>query len=304
MGWCRLECERMQEIVVLSGKGGTGKTVVTASFAALSQSKVLCDCDVDAADLHLLLRPTVLETHAFRGRPLAEIDPDKCSRCGLCLDICRFDAIRDFRVDPFACEGCRLCQQVCPEEAVTLRENLAGHWYVSDTRYGPLVHARLGPGKENSGELVAAVRARARKIAREQDAEYILSDGPPGIGCPVISSLSNASLALIVTEPSLSGIHDLERVLAVCRHFRVTSLVCINKHDLDENATRRIRHHCRRAGVEVAAMIPFDTAVTEAVVQGVPPVEYSDGLAARAVVQLWQDVVKGLSKEKRAHARV
>jgi MinD superfamily P-loop ATPase len=294
----------MQEIVVLSGKGGTGKTVVTASFAALSRGNVLCDCDVDAADLHLLLRPTVRETHEFWGRPLAEIDLDKCSRCGLCLDVCRFDAIRDFRVDPFACEGCRLCQEVCPEEAVTLRENLAGHWYLSDTRYGPLVHARLGPGKENSGELVAAVRGRARKVAREQDAEYILSDGPPGIGCPVISSLSNASLALIVTEPSLSGIHDLERVLAVCRHFRVTPLVCINKHDLDEDATRQIRHYCRQVGVEVAAMIPFDAAVTEAVVQGVPLVEYSEGPAARGIASLWQGVVKGLSKEKKAHARV
>jgi MinD superfamily P-loop ATPase len=294
----------MQEIVVLSGKGGTGKTVVTASFAALSRSKVLCDCDVDAADLHLLLHPAVGETHEFWGRPLAEIDPDTCSRCGLCLDACRFDAIHDFRVDPFACEGCRLCQSVCPEEAVALRENLAGYWYVSDTRYGPLVHARLGPGKENSGELVAAVRGRARKIAREQGAEYILSDGPPGIGCPVISSLSNASLALIVTEPSLSGIHDLERVLAVCRHFRVTALVCINKHDLDENATRRIRHYCDQAGVEVAAMIPFDTAVTEAVVQGVPLVEHSEGPAARGIASLWRGVVERLSKEERAHARV
>jgi MinD superfamily P-loop ATPase len=294
----------MQEIVVLSGKGGTGKTVVTASFAALSRSKVLCDCDVDAADLHLLLRPTVVETHAFRGRPLADIDPDKCSRCGLCVDVCRFEAIRDFRVDPFACEGCRLCHEVCREEAVTLRENLAGHWYVSDTRYGPLVHARLCPGKENSGELVAAVRGRARKIAREQDAQYILSDGPPGIGCPVISSLSNASLALIVTEPSLSGIHDLERVLAVCRHFRVTPLVCINKHDLDEDATHRVWGHCQQTAVEVAATIPFDPLVTKAVVQGVPLVEYSDGPAARAVAQLWQDVLEALSKERRAHASV
>jgi len=294
----------MQEIVVLSGKGGTGKTVVLASFAALSRSMVLCDCDVDAADLHLLLRPTVLETHEFWGRPLAEIDLGKCSRCGLCLEVCRFDAIQDFRVDPFACEGCALCRQVCPEEAVSMGENLAGHWYVSDTRYGRLVHARLGPGKENSGDLVAVVRGRARRMAREQDAEYILSDGPPGIGCPVISSLSNVDLALIVTEPSLSGIHDLERVLAVCGHFGVTPLVCINKHDLDEDATRRIGHYCRQAGVEVAAMIPFDAAVTEAVVQGVPLVEFSDGPAARGIAHLWQDVVKRLGKEKQAYAHV
>jgi MinD superfamily P-loop ATPase len=294
----------MQELVVLSGKGGTGKTVVTASFASLSRSKVLCDCDVDAADLHLLLHPAIEETHEFWGRPLAEIDLGKCSGCGLCADACRFDAIRDLRVDPFACEGCRLCREVCPEDAVSMRENLAGHWYVSDTRYGPLVHARLGPGKENSGELVAVVRGRAREMAREYGAEYILSDGPPGIGCPVISSLSNASLALIVTEPSLSGVHDLERVLAVCQHFGVTALVCINKHDLDGDATQRIRDYCRHTGVEVAATIPFDPQVTEAVVQGVPLVEFSDSPAARSMVALWEDVVTALKKRRQTHAPV
>lgn len=294
----------MREIVVLSGKGGTGKTVVLASFAAMSRSKVLCDCDVDAADLHLLLRPTVRETHEFWARPVADIDSDACNRCGLCVEVCRFDAIQDFRVDLLACEGCRLCHEVCPEEAVTMRDNLAGYWYVSDTRYGPLIHARLGPGKENSGELVAVVRGHARKTAQERGVDYVLSDGPPGIGCPVISSLSNVSLALIVTEPSLSGIHDLERVLALCRHFGVTAVVCINKHDLDEDATRRIQDYCRAAKVDVAAMIPFDQAVIEAVVQGVPVVEHSDGPAARCIAQLWQDLVQQLSEEKRAHAHV
>jgi MinD superfamily P-loop ATPase len=294
----------VQEIVVLSGKGGTGKTVVLASFAALSRSKVLCDCDVDAADLHLLLKPTPQEEHEFWGRPVADIEPDACSRCGLCLEVCRFDAIHDFRVDPFACEGCTLCREVCPEEAVTMREDLAGHWYVSDTRYGALVHACLRPGKENSGELVAVVRRQARRIAQEQGAEYILNDGPPGIGCPVISSLSNVRLALIVSEPSLSGIHDLERVLEVCRHFRVTSLVCVNKHDLDEKATRRIQDYCRRAKVDVAATIPFDPAVTEAVVRGIPVVEYSDGPAARHIAQLWQSLDRTLREEKTAHAYV
>lgn len=294
----------MQEIVVLSGKGGTGKTVVAASFAALSRRTVLCDCDVDAADLHLLLRPTVRETHEFWGRPLAHIDLEACDRCGLCEEACRFDAIRDFRVDPFACDGCALCRDVCPEEAVTMRENLAGHWYVSDTRHGPLVHARLRPGAENSGELVATLRNHARRLAADRQAEYILSDGPPGIGCPVISSLSNASLALIVTEPSLSGVHDLERVLAVCRHFGVTALVCINKHDLDQEAVQRIEEYCSRAKVDVVAKIPFDQTVTEAVVQGVPVVEYSDGSAARCVAQLWQDVVKALREESQAHAHV
>jgi len=280
----------MQEIVVLSGKGGTGKTVVTASFAALSRSKVLCDCDVDAADLHLLLRPTVLETHEFWGRPLADIDLEACNRCGLCLEFCRFDAIQDFRVDPFACEGCTLCREVCPQEAVSMRENLAGHWYVSDTRYGPMVHARLGPGKENSGELVAVVRGRARRMAQEQGAEYILTDGPPGIGCPVISSLPNVSLALIVSEPSLSGIHDLERVLGLCRHFGVSPLVCINKYDLSEENSRCIEDHCGDVGVEVVGRIPFDPDVNEAVVQGRPVVEVFGGAASREIRALWEAI--------------
>lgn len=280
----------MREVVVLSGKGGTGKTVVAASFAALARSKVLCDCDVDAADLHLLLRPTVRETHEFWGRPLADIDLEACDRCGLCLEVCRFDAIQDFRVDPLACDRCGLCQHVCPREAVTMREDPCGHWYVSETRYGPLVYARLGPGRENSGELVAAVRGRARRMAMEQGADYILSDGPPGIGCPVISSLSSANLALIVSEPSLSGIHDLGRILAVCHHFGVAALVCINKYDLDEEGTRRIENSCRRVGVDVALRIPFDTAVNEAIVQGVPVVEFSDGPASRGMAELWEAV--------------
>jgi MinD superfamily P-loop ATPase len=294
----------VREIVVLSGKGGTGKTVVLASFAALSRTKVLCDCDVDAADLHLLLQPTVQETHEFWGRPVADIELDACNHCGLCLEVCRFDAIHDFQVDPLACEGCALCREVCPEEAVTMRDDLAGHWYVSATRHGSLVHARLRPGKENSGELVAVVRGHARKIAREQGVAYILNDGPPGIGCPVISSLSNVSLALIITEPSLSGIHDLQRVLEVCRHFRVTPLVCVNKHDLDEKATRRIRDYCSREKVDVTATIPFDRAVTEAVVRGVPVVEYSDGPAARRIAQLWQDLDGTPREEKRTYAHV
>jgi MinD superfamily P-loop ATPase len=280
----------MKEIVVLSGKGGTGKTSVLASFAALADNKVLCDCDVDAADLHLVLQPTVRETHEFEGLQVAHIDPEKCSECGVCVDYCRFEAIRDFQVDPLACEGCRLCVQVCPLEAISMRDTLAGHWYVSDTKYGPLVHARLAAAQENSGKLVTAVRQKARAIAESTGAEYILSDGPPGIGCPVISSLSGANLALIVTEPSLSGIHDLERVLGVCRHFGVRPLVCINKHDLSEENSRRIEEYCGETGIEMAARIPFDTAVTEAIVQGVPLVELSDGPASRQMKELWKVV--------------
>jgi MinD superfamily P-loop ATPase len=280
----------MREIVVLSGKGGTGKTVVAASLAALADNKVLCDCDVDAANLHLLLQPKVSETHEFWGQKVAAIDQQACTSCGLCLDVCRFDAIQEFQVDPLSCEGCGFCLHVCPEQAVTMVDALAGHWYVSDTRYGPLVHARLDAGQENSGKLVTAVRQKARAIAKEEGSDYILSDGPPGIGCPVISSLSGASLALIVSEPSLSAIHDLERVLAVCRHFGVKALVCINKYDLHEGNSRHIEDYCRQAGIDVGAKIPFDTMVSDAIAQGVPVVEFDDGVVSQQMEELWKVV--------------
>jgi MinD superfamily P-loop ATPase len=280
----------MKEIVVLSGKGGTGKTVVVGSLAALADNKVLCDCDVDAANLHLVLQPTVRETHEFWGQKVAVIDREGCTGCGLCLDACRFDAIEEFQVDPLSCEGCGFCLHVCPEQAVTMVDTLAGYWYVSDTRFGPLVHARLGAGQENSGKLVAAVRQKARDIAKDEGSAYILSDGPPGIGCPVISSLSGASLALIISEPSLSAIHDLERVLAVCRHFGVKALVCINKYDLDEANSRHIEDYCRQAGIDVGAKIPFDTVVNDAIAQGVPVVEFGDGVVSERMEELWKVV--------------
>jgi len=280
----------MREIVVLSGKGGTGKTSIVGSLAALASGKVLADCDVDAADLHLLLSPSVKQENEFWSGQLAHIDEAKCTECGLCQELCRFDAIKDYKVNPIACEGCGFCSQVCPEEAITMRENMSGHWFVSDTKYGPLVHARLGIAQENSGKLVAQVRQEARRIAEEQGLDYIISDGPPGIGCPVISSLSGASLALMVTEPTLSGIHDLERVLGVCRHFGVPGMVCINKYDLNEENSRRIEDYCRKQGIKLAAKVPFDNAVTEAIVRGVPVVEYADGAVSREIEGLW-DVI-------------
>lgn len=280
----------MREIVVLSGKGGTGKTSIVGSLAALARGKVLADCDVDAADLHLLLSPAVKQENEFWSGQLACIDEAKCTECGLCQELCRFDAIEDYKVDPVACEGCGFCWHICPAEAITMQENMSGHWFVSDTKYGPLVHARLGIAQENSGKLVAQVRQQARRIAEEQGLEYIISDGPPGIGCPVISSLSGAGLALMVAEPTLSGIHDLERVLGVCRHFSVPATVAINKYDLNEDNTHRIEDHCRKQGIGLAAKIPFDNAVTEAIVRGVPVVEYADGKVSREIEGLW-DVI-------------
>lgn len=277
----------MKEVVVLSGKGGTGKTSIVGSLAALAEDKVLADCDVDAADLHLLLSPSERMRNEFWSGQVAHIDEDKCTECGLCQELCRFNAIEDFRVDAVSCEGCGFCFHVCPVEAITMSERMAGYWFISDTRYGPLVHARLGVAQENSGKLVAVVRQQAKQIAEEQGLDYIISDGPPGIGCPVISSLSGAGLALLVTEPSLSGIHDLERVLGVCRHFGVPAMVCINKYDLNEENTRQIEDQCLSQGVEVAGRIPFDNVVTESIVQGVPVVEYSDGNVTREIERMW-----------------
>lgn len=289
----------MKEVVVLSGKGGTGKTSIVGSLAAIAKNKVMADCDVDAADLHLLLDPAVKEENEFWSGQVAVIDEEKCIQCGLCQDLCRFDAISDtidyFRIDPISCEGCGFCSHLCPVEAITMKDNLAGCWFVSDTRYGPLVNARFGIAQENSGKLVALVRQQARKIAEDNNLNYIISDGPPGIGCPVISSLSGASLALLVTEPTLSGIHDLERVLQVCNHFGVPALACINKYDLNEDNTNRIEDYCLKQGVAVVAKIPFDNVVTESIVQGMPVVEYSEGRVAGEIRGLWQRITETLS---------
>ena len=286
----------MKEVVVLSGKGGTGKTSIVGSFAALAKNKVLVDCDVDAATLHFLLQPAIREKQEFWSGQVAVIDEKKCTQCGLCQEQCRFVAIKNFNVDAVSCEGCGFCSHICPAEAITVKENMAGHWFISDTRYGPLLHARLGIAQENSGKLVALVRQQARELAEKQRADYIISDGPPGIGCPVISSLSGANEALLVTEPTLSGIHDLERVLGVCHHFGVPALVCINKYDINEDNTRQIEYYCLSQGVEVAARIPFDNIVTKAMVAGLPVVEYSQNGVSHQIEALWELVSKSLAK--------
>jgi MinD superfamily P-loop ATPase len=284
----------MKELVILSGKGGTGKTCIVGSFAAIAQSKVMADCDVDAADLHLLLNPSVREEKEFQSGQVAVIDEDKCIQCGLCQDLCRFDAIHDFIIDPVSCEGCSFCAHICPVEAIVMNECKSGDWYISDSKYGPLVHARLRIAQENSGKLVALVRKQAKELAEKNNLDYVICDGPPGIGCPVISSLSGASLALIVTEPTLSGIHDMERVLGVCKHFDVPALVCINKYDINEENTVAIQNYCSTKGVEVAAMIPFDNVVTEAMVKGISVVEYSKGRVTKEIESLWQYIDRKL----------
>jgi MinD superfamily P-loop ATPase len=284
----------MKEVVVLSGKGGTGKTSITASFAALAKSRVLVDCDVDAADLHLILKPVVQKRQEFWSGQVAVIDKEKCIQCDVCRSLCRFEAIKDYRVDPISCEGCGFCSRLCPVGAIKMEECLAGHWFVSSTRYGYLVHARLGTARENSGKLVATIRKEARHIAEKDNLDFVIGDGPPGIGCPVISSLSGTNLAVLVTEPTLSGIHDLERVLEICRHFEVPALVCVNKYNLNEENTHQIESYCRDEGVEVAARIPFDNVVTEAMIEELPVVEFSRGQVSQEIEKLWDDISRRL----------
>lgn len=287
----------MKEVVVLSGKGGTGKTSIVGCFAALASNKVLADCDVDAADLHLLLKPSVREKREFWSGQTAVIDGKLCTQCGMCETVCRFNAVKDFVIDPLACEGCGFCVHVCPEHCITMKERMAGHWFISDTRHGPLVHAQLGIAAENSGKLVTVVRNQARIIAKKENLAHIIIDGPPGIGCPVISSLSGVNLALLVTEPTLSGMHDLERVIGLCQHFGVPAMVCINKYDVNEDNSRRIAEQCSAQGIQVAAQIPFDTSVTKALVKGLSVVEYSQDGVTGKIRALWESVLRRLEAE-------
>ncbi|KKM09530.1 (4Fe-4S)-binding protein [Clostridiales bacterium PH28_bin88] len=285
----------MKELLIISGKGGTGKTSIVGSFAALAENKVLTDCDVDAADLHLLLHPEIREKKEFYASRKAFIHQEKCVQCGRCTEACRFGAIQEFRVNPIFCEGCGVCFRLCPAGAITMEDHLSGHWFISDTRYGLLVHARLGIAGENSGKLVAEVRQAAKAMAEKKGYQFIIIDGPPGIGCPVISSLSGVDLSLIITEPTVAGKHDLQRVLQLTSHFNVRAMVCINKYDLDEEKSREIEQYCLDAGIEVAGKIPFDEAVTQAIVQGVPPVEHTRGAGAKAIETLWARVQQSLT---------
>jgi len=277
----------MHEIVVLSGKGGTGKTSLVGALAALGENQVLCDADVDAADLHLLLSPHLKARHDFYAGRQACIRREQCVKCGECLDWCRFGAISDdFVVNPILCEGCGVCQALCPVSAVDFPENLCGEWFISETRFGPLVHARLGIAQENSGKLVTLVRREARQLAEANGLEWILTDGPPGIGCPVISSLGGASAVLIITEPTVSGRYDLERVASLADHFRMPSFVLVNKADLHWPMAKSIRKFCDVKGYLFMGYLPFTTTFTQAQVEGKTVVEIDADLLKSQLTKL------------------
>lgn len=283
----------MQELIVISGKGGTGKTSLMAAFASLAENKVLCDADVDAADLHLVMAPDIRQREPFVSGHTAVIHKKRCTECGLCRELCRWDAIgEDFAVDAIACEGCGVCVHFCPEKAIDFPENTCGEWFVSETRFGPLVHARLGIAEENSGKLVALVRQEARKLAEARGLNLILTDGPPGVGCPVIASMGGASGVLVVAEPSVSGVHDMERVVQLAAHFNVPAMVCVNKFDINTEKSRHIEEFAGRRGVTFLGRVPFDPAFTHAMVQGQTIFEYDGHSDARAaVVGVWNNLL-------------
>ena len=280
----------MKELIVISGKGGTGKTSLMAAFSSLAKGKVLCDADVDAADLHLIMDPAVVRRIDFQSGNRAVINPDLCSECGLCREMCRFNAISaDYIVDPIDCEGCGVCVHFCPEKAIDFPENTCGEWFVSDTRFGPMVHARLGIAEENSGKLVTLVRREARKLGEEKNLDLILTDGPPGVGCPVIASIGGASAVLIVTEPTVSGKHDMERVAQLAAHFKIPAMICVNKFDLNLELTREIENYAVEKGLSCLGRVPFDPIFTKAIIQVQTVMEYNgQSTVGQEIRKIWK----------------
>ncbi len=290
-----MNSEDPKQLLVISGKGGTGKTTIVASFAALADGEVLSDCDVDAADLHLILHPEVKTREEFSGGKVAVKDDNLCTDCGICREHCRYDAIdENFEIDSFSCEGCGVCEYVCPEDAITMEPVLSGYSIESSTEYGNMAHGELVAGEETSGKLVTDIKQKAGKIAEDTGKELIIIDGSPGIGCPVIASLSNVDLALIVTEPTLSGLSDLRRVTGLLDHFEIQGNIVINKYDLNLEVTGKIEELAEEDGLTLLGKIPYDSVVTEAMVHEKSVVEYSSSPVAREIESIWKKVKRAL----------
>jgi len=290
---------RMKEIVIISGKGGTGKTSITGCFAALAENAVLADCDVDAADLHMLLAPDVIEKTDFISGHEAIVREKDCIGCGVCMEKCKFNSIvktseGKYRVDPYGCEGCMVCVEVCPVKAIDFPPNHCGEWFFSHTRFGPMVHARLGIAQENSGKLVSTVRKEAAERAEELKKDLLIVDGPPGIGCPVIASITGADLLVVVTEPTISGKHDMVRVLELAKHFTVPACVIVNKWDINPEMTAEIEAEAVSNSAYPVGRIPYDTAFTVAQINGRTLIEESTGASVDNITTIWESVCQRL----------
>lgn len=282
----------MKEIVVISGKGGTGKTSIASSLFALSQNSVAADCDVDAADLFIVLDPEILETTDFYSGKIAVINKSKCTECGLCKELCRFDSISirsgKHYIDETECEGCKVCVEFCPEKTIDFVDRNCGQWFISNTRFGPFVHAKLGVGAENSGRLVSLVRNEAKKIALKNKADLIIVDGPPGIGCAVIASVTGADAVLIVTEPSLAGFHDLKRVMSLTKHFKIKTAVIINRWDINKEIADDIEKYCGKEGAFVAGRVSYSSDITRAQIMRKTVVELKKGISYNEISSIWE----------------
>lgn len=291
----------MKQITILSGKGGTGKTTLTAAFAVLAKKVVVADCDVDAPDLHMLLHPEIIEMQEFKGSKLAVIHEAKCVKCGLCREKCRFDAItEDFNVDPFSCEGCGVCTIICHANAIVLTERISGHAYISKTKFGFMSHAMLTPSEANSGKLVTLVRQNSKILAEKENIDLIIIDGPPGIGCPVIASVTGVDAGLVVAEPTMSGIHDLKRALQLLAYFDVLPFVCVNMHDINMDNTEKIESFCKEKNVEIVGRISFSPEVTEAMVNGKTIIEYSPrSVVAKEIEAIWEKIPILMSRKNK-----
>lgn len=295
----------MKELIVISGKGGTGKTSIVSSFATLAENKIMVDCDVDAADLHLILKPKIEKTTEFYSGKTAEIIQDKCTKCGKCIEVCRFDAISpNLKIDEIKCEGCGTCFYQCPSNAIKFEQTKSGEWFESNTRFGKLIHARLGVAEENSGKLVSEIRNYARLLAHREGQDLIIVDGSPGIGCPVIASISGASLVVVVTEPTLSGLHDAERVLKLAKHFNAPSCMCINKFDINLNMTKNIEDFCEKENIKVVGKIPYSKDFTSAMIKEQSLIEFSpNSEISEKIKTMWEKLESKLKEEGKDNER-
>ncbi len=290
----------MKQLTVISGKGGTGKTTLTAAFASLAKNAVIADCDVDAADMHLILKPDILEKEDYYGLEVARIDTELCLECGKCREFCRYGAVNEnFEIDPYGCEGCAVCTIVCPNGAVSMEKRVSGQAFSSETRFGPMAHARLGIGEETSGKLVSTVRTNVKKLAEQYHKDLIIIDGPPGTGCSTIAAITGTDLVLVVSEPTVSGIHDLKRVLELTAHFMIPTVICINKYDINEENTQLIENFCAEQEIPVIGRLPYNDIVTKAMLQEQTLIEYTKGSKclkesefAGQVCQIWARVEK------------
>ena len=294
----------MRQLAIISGKGGCGKTTLTAAFSSLSGNTVLADCDVDASDLPLILKPQILKTEDCLGLELASIDLKLCTGCGICREICRFGAVlENFTINPYSCEGCAVCTVACPENAVSLMPRVSGQVISSITRFGPMAHAKLGTGEEASGKLVNMVRKRALELADRYSCKFILIDGPPGTGCPVMASIAGTDLVLVLSEPTVSGLHDLKRAIELTAHFSIPTVACINRYDINEKKSLEIEAFCREAGIPLLACLPYADITTEAMMEEETVIEYAahsgDSGAvefANIVRNLWAEIEMRLSE--------